>query len=415
MTTYKRFISVLSRIGLVPQIMIALLLGLLLAYSFPNIALSTEFLGKLFIKALQSVAPILVFILVVAAISNHRHGQTSHMRPIIALYFISTFGAALIAVIASFLFPSTLLLDTTQLEIEPPKSILAVITTIIFKMIDNPINALVEANYISLIVWGIGFGIALRHATDTTKKVVNDFSDSVTFIVRIVIRFAPLGILGLVASTIAETGFEQLWRYGHLIIVLISCMLIVLFVFNPLLAYWKMRANPFPLVWATIRESAVTAFFTRSSAANIPVNLALCKKLNLPESTYSISIPLGANVNLGGAAITITILTLATVHTLNIPIDLPTTILLCFVAAICACGASGVAGGSLLLIPVACSMFGIPDHISMSVVGIGFIISVIQDSVETAVNSSTDVVFTAAVCEGQARKEGYSILFTEKH
>ncbi|EOY6984463.1 serine/threonine transporter SstT, partial [Yersinia enterocolitica] len=262
-----------------------------------------------------------------------------------------------------------------------------------------PIHALLNANYIGILAWAVGLGIALRHAADTTKALINDMSDAVTKVVRVVIRFAPLGIFGLVASTMAETGFGVLLGYAHLLVVLIGCMLVVALIVNPLIVYWKIRSNPYPLVFACLRESGVTAFFTRSSAANIPVNMEMCKKMNLHEDTYSVSIPLGATINMAGAAITITVLTLAAVHTLGIPVDLPTALLLSVVAAICACGASGVAGGSLLLIPLACGMFGIPNEIAMQVVAVGFIIGVLQDSAETALNSSTDVIFTAAACQ----------------
>lgn len=265
-------------------------------------------------------------------------------------------------------------------------------------MVSNPIDALLNANYIGILVWAVGLGFALRHGNDTTKNLINDVSHAVTFIVKVVIRFAPLGIFGLVSSTLATTGFETLWGYAQLLLVLVGCMLLVALVINPLLVFWKIRRNPYPLVLTCLRESGVYAFFTRSSAANIPVNMALCEKLNLDRDTYSVSIPLGATINMAGAAITITVLTLAAVHTLNIPVDLPTALLLSVVASLCACGASGVAGGSLLLIPLACNMFGIPNDVAMQVVAVGFIIGVLQDSCETALNSSTDALFTAAAC-----------------
>ena len=275
---------------------------------------------------------------------------------------------------------------------------------LLMSVVANPFHALINANYIGILAWAVGLGLALRHASETTKGLINDMSHAVTLVVRAVIRCAPLGIFGPVASTLAETGFGVLWGYAQLLMVLLGCMLLVALVLNPLIVYWKIRRNPYPLVFACLRESGVTAFFTRSSAANIPVNMELCKKLNLNEDTYSVSIPLGATINMAGAAITITVLTLAAVNTLGIAVDVPTALLLSVVAALCACGASGVAGGSLLLIPLACNMFGIPNDVAMQVVAVGFIIGVLQDSAETALNSSTDVLFTAAACRAEDQR-----------
>lgn len=283
-------------------------------------------------------------------------------------------------------------------QLNPPSNIAEVLKGLLINIFANPIDALIKGNYIGILAWAIGLGIALRHANDTTKNLVHDFSNAVTQLVRVVIRLAPVGIFGLVASTIATTGFETLKGYIHVLAVLVGCMLVVALVVNPLIVYWKIRRNPFPLVFACLRESGVTAFFTRSSAANIPVNMAMCRRMNLHEDTYSVSIPLGATINMAGAAVTITVLTLAAVHTLGIPVDIPTALLLSVVAAVCACGASGVAGGSLLLIPLACNMFGISNEVAMQVVAVGVMIGVLQDSVETGLNSSTDVLFTAAVC-----------------
>lgn len=325
-------------------------------------------------------------------------GAKTSIRPILFLYLLGTFAAALTAVLFSFLFPSTLHLNAAAESITPPSGIVEVLRGLLMSMVSNPIDALLNANYIGILVWAVGLGFALRHGNKTTKNLINDMSHAVTFIVKVVIRFAPLGIFGLVASTLATTGFETLWGYAQLLLVLVGCMLLVALVINPLLVFWKIRRNPYPLVMTCLRESGVYAFFTRSSAANIPVNMALCEKLNLDRDTYSVSIPLGATINMAGAAITITVLTLAAVHTLNVPVDLPTALLLSVVASLCACGASGVAGGSLLLIPLACNMFGIPNDIAMQVVAVGFIIGVLQDSCETALNSSTDALFTAAAC-----------------
>ena len=388
----------LKSTSLVTQIVIGLFAGILLAWLAPSAALSVAFIGKVFVSALKAVAPILVFVLVMASIANHKHGQETHIRPILVLYLFGTFAAACVAVVASMLFPSTLVLVTEDIAIAAPGGISEVLQSLLLSVVDNPVSALMNANFIGILAWAIGMGIAIRHAGDTTRTVLSDLSNGVTLIVRVVIRFAPLGIFGLVASTLATSGFGALLGYLHLLTVLIGCMLFVALVVNPLIVFWKLRRNPYPLVFLCLRESGITAFFTRSSAANIPVNMALSERLGLHEDTYSVSIPLGATINMAGAAITITVLSLAAVHTLGIEVDIPTAILLSVVAAICACGASGVAGGSLLLIPLACSLFGIPSEIAMQVVAVGFIIGILQDSAETALNSSTDVLFTAAAC-----------------
>lgn len=388
----------LAQGSLVKQILIGLVLGVLLATVSKPAAVAVGLLGTLFVGALKAVAPVLVLMLVMASIANHQQGQKTSIRPILFLYLLGTFAAALTAVLFSFLFPSTLHLNAAAESITPPSGIVEVLRGLLMSMVSNPIDALLNANYIGILVWAVGLGFALRHSNETTKNLINDVSHAVTFIVKVVIRFAPLGIFGLVSSTLATTGFETLWGYAQLLLVLVGCMLLVALVINPLLVFWKIRRNPYPLVLLCLRESGVYAFFTRSSAANIPVNMALSEKLNLDRDTYSVSIPLGATINMAGAAITITVLTLAAVHTLNVPVDLPTALLLSVVASLCACGASGVAGGSLLLIPLACNMFGIPNDIAMQVVAVGFIIGVLQDSCETALNSSTDVLFTAAAC-----------------
>ncbi|MGC6231542.1 serine/threonine transporter SstT [Hafnia paralvei] len=399
------FMRFITRGSLVGQILVGLVLGILLASIAPNAAIAVGLLGSLFVSALKAVAPILVFVLVAASIANHKAGQRTNMRPILFLYLLGTFSAALVAVVLSFAFPSTLTLVTGNTDITPPGGIVEVLRSLLMNVVDNPFRALTTGNFIGILAWAIGLGVALRHASDTTKLVVSDLSYGITFIVRVVIRFAPLGIFGLVASTLAETGFDALWGYAQLLAVLIGAMLIVALILNPLIVFWKIRRNPYPLVFTCLRESGLTAFFTRSSAANIPVNMELAKKLKLHEDTYSVSIPLGATINMAGAAITITVLTLAAVHTLGITVDLPTALLLSVVASICACGASGVAGGSLLLIPLACSLFGINNDLAMQVVAVGFIIGVLQDSCETALNSSTDVLFTAAACQAEEAKE----------
>ncbi|WP_024561680.1 serine/threonine transporter SstT [Franconibacter pulveris 601] len=407
MTTQSQSRGLLQRLArgsLVKQILVGLVLGILLAWLSKPAAVAVGLLGTLFVGALKAVAPVLVLMLVMASIANHKHGQKTNIRPILWLYLLGTFSAALTAVLFSFLFPSTLHLTTGATEITPPSGIVEVLRDLLMSMVSNPVDALLKGNYIGILVWAVGLGFALRHANDNTKNFINDMSDAVTFMVKLVIRFAPVGIFGLVSSTLATTGFATLWGYAQLLVVLIGCMLLVALVINPLIVFFKIRRNPFPLVFACLRESGVTAFFTRSSAANIPVNMALCEKLNLDRDTYSVSIPLGATINMAGAAITITVLTLAAVHTLGIAVDLPTALLLSVVASLCACGASGVAGGSLLLIPLACNMFGIPNEVAMQVVAVGFIIGVLQDSCETALNSSTDVLFTAAACQAEDQR-----------
>ncbi|RMP08845.1 hypothetical protein ALQ29_03213 [Pseudomonas marginalis pv. marginalis] len=401
MTSAPSLLHRLARVSLVTQIVIGLIAGILLALLLPEAAKASGFIGKVFVAALKAVAPILVFVLVMASIANHKHGQETHIKPILFLYLLGTFAAAVVAVIASMWFPSSLVLAAHDAAVSAPGGIGEVLQSLLLSVVDNPVSALMNANFIGILAWAIGMGVAIRHAGETTRTVLDDLSNGVTLIVRVVIRFAPLGIFGLVASTLATSGFDALLGYAHLLLVLIGCMLFVALVINPAIVFWKLRRNPYPLVLMCLRESGITAFFTRSSAANIPVNLALSKRLGLHEDTYSVSIPLGATINMAGAAITITVLTLAAVHTLGIAVDLPTAVLLSVVAAICACGASGVAGGSLLLIPLACSLFGIPSEIAMQVVAVGFIIGVLQDSAETALNSSTDVLFTAAACLGK--------------
>lgn len=386
----------LKSLGLVSQIIIGIVFGVVLALSAPEAAKSLSLLGALFIGGLKAVAPILVFVLVAASIANQKADSEANIKPIVGLYFIGTLSAAIIAVLMSFAFPTVLTLDLAGANANPPQGLSEVLKTLAFKIVDNPVNAIMTGNFVGILAWGIGLGVALKRSKETTKSAVQDISDAISSIVRLVIKFAPIGVLGLVANTVATTGFDTLSEYGRLVGVLVGSMLMIALIINPLIVFAATRKNPYPLVLMCLRESGITAFFTRSSAANIPVNMALCKKLKLHEDTYSVSIPLGATVNMAGAAITITVLTLATANTLNIDVDFTTAILLSLVASVAACGSSGVAGGSLLLIPLACSLFGINDDIAMQVVAIGFIIGVIQDSAETALNSSTDVVFSAA-------------------
>ncbi|HQS21950.1 MULTISPECIES: serine/threonine transporter SstT [unclassified Acidovorax] len=387
-----------QRTSLVTQIVIAMIAGIALAVLFPAATPKVAILGTLFISALKAVAPVLVFILVIAAISNHKPGEATHVRPVLFLYLVGTLVASVVGVTASLWFPSTLVLQAPAQAANAPMHIQDVLLALLMNVVDNPVRALMNANYIGILAWAVGFGMAMRHASAGTRTVMHDLSAGITVIIQVVIRFAPLGIFGLVASTFAEAGAQALWGYAHLLAVLLGCMVFVALVVNPLIVFLALRINPYPLVFTCLRESGVTAFFTRSSAANIPINLALAKRLNLNEDTYSIAIPLGATINMAGAAITISVLSLAAVHTLGIAVEVPTALLLCVVAAVCACGASGVAGGSLLLIPLACSLFGISNDVAMQVVAIGFIIGILQDSAETALNSSTDVLFTAVAC-----------------
>ena len=392
--------SIWNRIAggnLILQIFIGIVAAVLLVIVSRETAAAAILLGNLFVGALKAVAPVLVLVLVASALANQKESHAAQMRPIIMLYLVGTFSAALVAVVMSKLFPLTLTLIVNDADLSPPQGIAEVLNTLLFKIVDNPINALATANYIGILVWGIALGLFLRHGADSTKVMLHDVADAITHIVRIVIRLAPIGIFGLVAGNLAAEGLDELAKYGQLLAVLLSSMLIMALVVNPAIVYWKTRTNPYPIVFTALRESGITAFFTRSSAANVPVNLALCERLDLEEDTYAVSIPLGATINMGGAAITITTLTLAAAHTLDIHVDFPTALLLSVVAALSACGASGVAGGSLLLIPLACSLFGISNDVAMQVVAVGFVISVLQDSAETALNSSTDVVFTAAV------------------
>ncbi|WP_043969817.1 MULTISPECIES: serine/threonine transporter SstT [Acinetobacter] len=390
--------NVLSRLSLVSKIIIAIFLGIGVALLFPNFTPYLSLLGELFIKALKSVAPILVFVLVLSSIANFQIGQSSKIKPVLFLYLIGMLLAAFSAVAASIMFPSQLFLHLpAESGLQPPGSLAEILKNLLLSFIANPVQAISEANFIGILAWAIGLGLALRHSSDTTKQVMTDVADAVNKIIHTVIGFAPIGIFGLVAVTFASAGLATLTSYAHLLAVLIGTMLFVALVINPILVGITMKANPYPLVFTCLNESGITAFFTRSSAANIPVNLDLAQRLGVNEATASVSIPLGATINMAGAAVTITVLTLAAVHTLGIPVDLSTMIILSVVAAVSACGASGVAGGSLLLIPVACSLFGISSEIAMQIVAIGMIISVLQDSTETALNSSTDVLFTAAV------------------
>ena len=384
--------------NLVLRIAMGIVAGIGLALISPAAAKSAGLLGTLFVQALKAVAPILVLVLVASALANQRPGHHAHLRPIVILYLIGTFSAAFLAVVMSTVFPTTLTLVVSDVAMSPPQGIGEVLNNLLFKIVDNPVSAVMNGNFIGILVWGVAIGLAMKQASDASREMLHDLSHAITLIVKVVIRLAPIGIFGLVAVNLAEFGFAELQRYARILAVLLSAMVIMALLINPLIVFVKTRRNPYGIVLTALRESGITAFFTRSSAANIPVNMALCERLKLDENTYAVSIPLGATINMGGAAITITILTMAATQTLGIVVDMPTALLLSVVAALSACGASGVAGGSLLLIPLACSLFGIPNEVAMQVVAAGLVVSVLQDSAETALNSSTDVVFTAAIC-----------------
>ena len=392
--------------ALIKLIIVGLILGIIIALAAPQAVPAVSVLGDLFVRALKGIAPVLVFVLVMNALAQKNSDASASMKPIVRLYVFATFCASLVAVAYSFAFPTVLHLQVADAQLAPPSGIVEVLHNLILSVVDNPIHALANANYIGILGWACLAGIALHAASDTTKNMLNDFAKTVTKIVQWVIRFAPFGIMGLVANAIGTNGLGALLGYVQILGVLLAAFFTVALVMNPLIVYLHIHRNPYPLVWTTLKESGLYAFFTRSSAANIPVNLALCERLGLDEDTYSISIPLGATINMSGAAITIAVLSLAAAHTLGISVDLPTALLLCLVSTVGACGASGVAGGSLLLIPVACASFGIGNDIAMQVVGVGFIIGVIQDACETALNSSTDVLFTATAEFAQRAKEG---------
>lgn len=401
----KKLLGKWNRVSLVKRIVIGIIVGVILAVTIPDGASWISIFGSLFVGALKAVAPILVLFIVMHAIAVHKSGKKTNMKSILGLYAIGTFLAGAVAVVASFLFPITLTLTTGAADLSPPEGIAQVIETLLFNLVSNPIAAIANANYLGILMWAVVLGLALKNANQNTKDMLGNFSDAITKIVQWVINLAPLGIMGLVFDAIVTSGLSALLDYGRLILILVGCMLFIALVVNPLIVFIYTRKNPYPLVLMVLRESGITAFFTRSSAANIPVNMKLCEKLGLDEDTYAVSIPLGATINMAGAAVTIAVLTLATVNTLGIQVDFVTALMLCVVAAISAAGASGVAGGSLLLIPLACNLFGVPNDIAMQVVGVGFIIGVVQDSCETALNSSSDVLFTATAEHAKERKE----------
>ena len=400
----KRFISTWNRTSLIKRIAIGVVVGAVLGLLVPKFTV-IGLLGDMFVGGLKAIAPLLVFALVANALSQTREGQQSNMKTVIVLYLFGTFAAALTAVISHYIFPISLKLGAAAAtKATAPQGVGEVFKDLLLKMVDNPVNALAQANYIGVLVWAVVFGFAMRAASNHTKDLLNTLAEVTSQIVRWIINLAPIGILGLVFNTISENGVGVLADYGVLILVLVGTMAFVALVVNPIIAFVMMGKNPFPLVFRCLKDSGITAFFTRSSAANIPVNLQLCKDLGLNPDTYSVSIPLGSTINMAGAAVTINVLTLAAVTTLGIQVDFATALILSVVSAISACGASGIAGGSLLLVPVACSLFGISNDLAMQVVGVGFIVGVIQDSCETALNSSTDVLFTAVAEKSRWKK-----------
>ena len=401
----KQALNFWNQLSLINRIVIGMIIGILLGIFVPQAA-AVGTIGTVFVSALKAIAPLLVFFIVLSALAQHKEGHETNMKSIVILYLFGTFAAALVGVLVSFAFPITLTLTDTVSEIKAPEGIASVLQTLILKLVDNPVNALMSGNYIGILSWAVVFGFAFRKADETTKSFLHQISEATSHVVKVVISFAPFGIMGLVYTTVSENGVGVFTNYGELILVLVGSMFFVALIMNPIIVFFMIKENPYPLVFRCLKDSGITAFFTRSSAANIPVNMELCRDLGLDEDSYSVSIPLGATINMAGAAITITVLSLAAVNTLGIKVDFLTALVLSVLSTVAACGASGVTGGSLLLIPVACSLFGISNDIAMQVVGVGFIIGVLQDSCETALNSSTDVLFTAAAEFRQWKKEG---------
>lgn len=406
----KKLYEQWTSISLVKRIVVGLIIGAVLGLAAPQ-ASGLVILGDVFVGALKGIAPLLVFFLIISSLCHAGKSHGGVIKTVIILYMFSTFLASLIAVFASRLFPVTLTLTVEAADLSAPQGIVEVFRTLLLNIVANPVSAIINANYIGILSWAVLFGIGLRGANDNTKKFFDDVSTGLSKVVTWIISFAPFGILGLVYSAVSTNGLGIFTEYGRLLAVLVGSMLFIYFVTNPILVYWCIRKNPFPLIFKCLKRSAITAFFTRSSAANIPVNMEVCEEIGLDKDTYSVTIPLGATINMDGAAITITIMSLAAARTLGIPVDLPTGIILSILATLSACGASGVAGGSLLLIPMACSLFGIPNDIAMQVVGVGFIIGVIQDSVETALNSSSDLLLSASAEFRQWRLNGREIKF----
>lgn len=409
----QSLIKKINSISFIQKILIGMILGSVLALTFPNFKMIGIF-GDLFVGALKSISPLLVFFIVLSSLSNHKNNNSDNMKDIVVLYLLGTFSGAVIGVVMGLIFPSKLILLDTAISIEAPDGIYSVVQKLLMNIVDNPLNAIMQGNYIGILFWAIIFGLAFKNASLEFKKGLIEISNKISEVVKWVINLAPIGIMGLVFNSVVESGLESFKEYTFLLLVLVGGMLIVTLVVNPLIGIFLTKENVFPLTLRCLKESGITAFFTRSSAANIPVNLKLSKDLGLNEDVYSVSIPLGAAINTAGAAITIAILTLAATNTLEIKVDFLTAVILIILTSVCACGASGVVGGSLLLVPLTCSLFNISNDIAMQVVGIGFVIGIIQDSAETALNSYADVLFTAYAeikKRKQAKQEYKSILF----
>ena len=402
----KQIVNMWNKVSLIAKIIVGIVIGAILGLLVPG-ATGVGLIGTMFVRALKAIAPILVFVLVISSIANAGKGNGEQFRMVTIMYILSTLLAAVVAVSASFLFPVTMTLDLESYQADVvPSGIMEVLQNLLLNITDNPLRAMLEANYLCILAWALLFGLAMRRAAKTVKSALVSISDAVARVVRWIIGCAPFGIMGLVFTTVSESGLSIFREYGRLLLVLVGAMLTVALIVDPLLATVILKRNAYPLAWRCLRESGVTAFFTRSSAANIPVNMSLCKRLGLDPDVYSVSIPLGATINMDGAAITITIMALSVANTMGVSVDLPTALMLSLMATLGACGASGVAGGSLLLIPMACSLFGIPQDISMQAVAVGMIIGVVQDSLETAINSSGDVLFAATAEYRQWQKEG---------
>ena len=404
----KDLLNKWNKISLVKRIICGLVIGIALGLLVPQVTV-IALLGDLFVGALKAVAPILVLFLVMSALAKHQEGKQTNMKRVIFLYLLVTFLAGFVAVVASFMFPLTLTLTESASGTTPPGGIGEVLKTLLMNLVSNPVASIINANYIGILAWAVLMGVALRKAPEGVKTGIEAIADAISQIVRWIISLAPFGVMGLVFNTISTQGIDSLISYGKLILLVVGTMAFVALVVNPIVTFIAIRRNPYPLVFKCLKDSGITAFFTRSSAANIPVNMRLCAELGLNKDTYAVSIPLGATINMGGAAVTISILALAAANTMGIQVDFASALVLSLLSAISACGASGVAGGSLLLVPLACSLFGIPNDIAMQVVGVGFIIGVIQDSCETAINSSTDVLYTAIAELSQDREKKIKI------
>jgi len=398
--------------SLVLRIVCGLVVGAILGFAVPSWS-GIAILGNVFVGALKGIAPVLVFFLVISAISKGGSSHSGVIKTVVILYMVSTLLASVIAVFASMIFKVQMILPDAVTDMSAPQGVSEVLKTLLMNIVTNPISAIASANYIGVLSWAVIIGLALRGASDSVKKALTEISDAISMVVTWIINLAPLGILGLVFDSVASSGAEIFTSYGKLLVLLVGCMCFIFFITNPILTYWCIRKNPFPLIFKCLRRSAITAFFTRSSAANIPVNMKVCEEMGLDKNTYSVTIPLGATINMDGAAITITVMTMATAATLGIGVDVPTALILSVLATLSACGASGVAGGSLLLIPLACSLFGIPDSVSYQVVAVGFIIGVIQDSVETALNSSSDLLLSISAELRQWRLDGKDFDYKE--